>query len=123
MNIVAGSTVRPLVQDEHRLGGRQGHRLAAINQRLKDFYDARPAYNRMAPLRLGNLEHDGWACLSGAVVKAANTRALSPFLVELCAEFYNDEDDEYQRFVSRYCRANDQFYSILYGAETLFVSF
>ena len=115
--ILAGSVIRPLVMSDHRLGTRMDVRLKAINDKLEAFYTARPGYNRMPALRLRNLELDGWACLSGATVKAASTRGLAPFLVELCDEFYADESDEYQRCVSRAARALNQFYIVLYEGD------
>ena len=115
--ILAGSVIRPLVMSDHRLGTRMDVRLKAINDKLEAFYTARPGYNRMPALRLRNLELDGWACLSGNTVKAASTRGLAPFLVELCDEFYADESDEYQRCVSRAARALNQFYIVLYEGD------
>ena len=114
---LAGSLIRPLVMSDSRLGHRIDLRLKAVNDRLTAFYDARPRYNRMPALRVHNLDLDGWACLSGGTVKAASTRGLALFLVELCEEFYADSDDEYQRCVSRAARALSQFYVVLYGGD------
>ena len=55
--------------------------------------------------------------MSGQSVKAANTRRLVPFLVELSEELYSDDRSEYDRLVKRTCKALDRFYSILYAAD------
>ena len=115
-HIIAGSVIRPLVLNEGRLGRNQQERLNSINERLAAFYNARPGWHRMPKLRLNNLVADGWCELNGQTVKAANTRALTPFLVELAEEFYNDEADEYQRLVLRTVRAFNRFYELMYEA-------
>ena len=42
-----------------------------------------PTRDLMPPLRKENLTTQGWACLSGRLIKAANTRALVPWLLHL----------------------------------------
>jgi hypothetical protein len=69
----------------------------------------------MAPLRLVNLVASGWSVLHGQTIKAANTRALAPFLVELSEELYPDDTDDYSRLVKRVCRSWNRFYEILYN--------
>ena len=120
-NIIAGSVIKPLVLYERRLGNNQEERLQAINERMQRFYDERPGYSRMAPLRVGNLTSEGWCVLNGSTVKAANTRALSPFLVELAAHFYDNDDDEYSRLAQRATRCLDRLYVIIY-TEGVFLS-
>ena len=88
-----------------------------MNDRLKAFYEERPGCARMSPLRLTNLEADGWACLKGQCVKAANTRALAPFFASLAAEMYNGET-EYGRSTQRAARCMQRMYDILYTAGT-----
>ena len=115
-NIIAASVIRPLVQSCAALGRTQEVRLAEINRRLKDFYDLRPGYCRMAPIRLSNLLNSlGWSTLCGSTIKAANTRALAPFLVKLAEELHADPASDYDRLVCLACRDWDRFYAILYG--------
>jgi hypothetical protein len=114
--IVAGSVIRPLVLGRADIGRTQEERLRVVNDRLRAFYTARPGYTRMAPLRLNNLVSLGWSCLSGVTVKAANTRALVPFLVELATEYYSDPNDEYARLVLRTVRALARMNEICYTA-------
>ncbi len=80
-----------LVHQERRLGSSQAARLAKINQKKDAFYIASAANNRLPQLRLTNLTNGqtGFADLSGVIIKAANTRALLPFAVELAEEFFN----------------------------------
>ena len=114
VNHVAGSVIGPLVSNERRLGANRAARLKSINDLLRAFYAARPNYNRMPELRMPNLtDSGGWYNLCGKTVKAANCRALAPFLVELAEAFY-DSGTEYDRMVVRMVRSLDQFYSLLY---------
>ena len=126
MNHIAGSVLRPLVTGDlaFRLGGgTQADRLRIINTNLSEFYDSRPGTAKLPGLRLANLVNSsGWACLSGQVVKAANTRGLAPWLVLICDKYYNDDSDEYSRLVCRLCRFMDRFYCMLYAAGTLLTS-
>ena len=115
--ILAGSIIRPLVVGEPRLGRTQDERLAEINRRLVAFYDARPGYSRMAPLRHNNLQLNEWSVLHGKTAKAANTRCLTPFLVELAEAFYDDQAREEHRLVNRAARGMNRFYEIVYGAD------
>ena len=50
-------------------------------------------------------------------MKAANTRALTPFIVQLAEEFYCDESQKIDLMVSRAANALNRFYEILYSAD------
>ena len=115
-NIIAGSVIRPIILECVPIGATQELRMDAINTRLDEFYAGRPGHNRMPHLRLTNLVSDGWSCLAGPIVKAANTRALAPFLVVLADEFYADIDDEFALMVSRAARGLNRMYEIMYAA-------
>jgi len=118
MNTIIGSVLRPLLYD-NRLGQNVETRLQVVNERLRAFYAARPGIGRLPELRPQNLSNDqGWAFLCGVVVKAARTRALAPWMVEISNEFYG-ADDEYSRLVRRACKYMDHFYNILYGASVI----
>ena len=115
--IVAGSILRPLIMSCAAMGRTQDERIGVVNQRLKTFYDQRPGYNRMPALRLSNLVDRGWSVLCGQVVKAANTRALTPFLVEIAEEFYSDATVDYNKLVVRAATTLDRIYTIMYNAD------
>ena len=116
-NHVAGSVIRSLVYTEARLGTRIQDRLDHINGELLAFYNARPRYNRMPPIRLTNLTGDaGWAVLNGQTVKAANCRALIPFLVELADRYFDGPPSTKGALARRAIRALQKYYEIVYTA-------
>ena len=122
-SIVAASVIRHLVLQERRLGANQQTRMNNINTLLVAFYDARPNSHRMPAIRLSNLVNEaGWAQLHGRAVKAANTRGLTPFLVQLAQAYYGDENDDYSRLVLRAVRHLDRFYNIMYDSGPFFTS-
>lgn len=76
----------------HLFGEREGEvlpgrnvedRLAFLNADIATFYTMRRVQNRLPPLKEANLKADGFPELHGPGVKAANTRALLPYVVEL----------------------------------------
>ena len=116
MSIVAGSVLRHVISDP-ALGPNQDSRLGILNSRLRSFYDSRPGVSKMPDIRVKNLTDErGWHVLHGPLVKAANTRNLSGFLVTLTDEFYSDSVDEHVQLMCRVCRAMHRFYQIIYSA-------
>ena len=114
---VAASMLKHLVRHEARLGRTQLERLKGINDRLATFYAERPGYSRMAELRLANLTTaEGWSILHGPTVKSANTRALTPFLLELADEFFNSEE-HFDLLVTRARRSLSRFYELIYDGD------
>ena len=88
-NIVAGSTMRHLIEHEQRLGNNQEARMESINQEKELFYKNNLSTHRMPPLKLSNLTGPGgWALLKGPVVKALNTRCLAPFLAHIAEKYF-----------------------------------
>ena len=86
--IAAGSILVKLVSTCERLGRTQQLRLDALNTRMKNFQAAHGVEHRMPSLRLQDLKSSGWADLKGKVVKAANSRALLPWLDNLAQTFF-----------------------------------
>ena len=113
-NIVGGSIIHHLVLSCQALGRTQALRLLEINRRMALWQQGRPGASRMAPLRLSNLQSDGWSSLCGPTVKAANTRGLAPFFVLLAEEFC-DSGSEFGRLVQRNARCLQHIYNIFYG--------
>ena len=86
--IAAGSLLWKLVSSVRRLGLTNPVRLQNINIQMQEYQANHGTAHRMPPLRMSNLRDDGWAVLNGAVVKAANTRNLLPFLNHLANEYF-----------------------------------
>ena len=64
-------------------------RLQTINAKLRSYYTRNKVKNRIGDLRIGNILKPGkmttaYPFLAGKRIKAANTRALCPFVLELC---------------------------------------
>ena len=83
-----GSLIWKLISTNNSLGNAQDKRLAKINELMKEYQSTKGTSHKMPPLRIENLRNDGWACLSGKLVKVANSRCLVPFLNYLAQEYY-----------------------------------
>jgi hypothetical protein len=96
--ILVGSTLVRLVQSCHQLGTNQELRMDAINRRKRKYYQDYGVEYTMPDLKLANLHIGGdlanMACLSGPLVKAANTRGLYEFSRLLAFEFFDGDDQE-----------------------------
>ena len=80
---VAASVLRPLVENEARLGNTQQIRMDSLNLRMKQFQDETREANRMVPIRIHNLSEttdsgESVAFLHGPLIKAAMTRSIMP---------------------------------------------
>ena len=97
----AGSILSKLVSSCRRLGRTQQQRLNQINALMKEHQKNHNTAHRMPTLRLQDLKATGgWGCLTGRVVKAANTRAMLPFLLELVEEYFGGAES-YDRSVRK----------------------
>ena len=92
ISIAAGSTILHLVQKCTALGISQQQRMAAINVEMKEFQRTNGTEHRMPELRVQDLKYDHWAMLTGKVVKAANTRAMLPFLQSLANTYFQGHE-------------------------------
>ena len=82
--IAAGSIVKELMNTRAVLGASQPVRLAAINRAMRKYHEDHNTLHRMPDFRKDDLTlANGWWCLHGKLVKAANSRALVPFLNHL----------------------------------------
>ena len=86
--ICAGSMILKIISTNNTLGNNQDVRLAKINELMKEYQRTHGTSHRMPPLRINDLRTDGWGCLSGKVIKAANTRCMVPFLDNLAQTFF-----------------------------------
>ena len=85
--IAGGSLIWKIISSINSLGTTQDGRLEEVNAMMKEFQSGGTTH-RMPPLKKSNLRLDGWAQLSGPIIKAANTRALLPFLEFLANKFF-----------------------------------
>ena len=90
--IAGGSLIWKIVTTVSSLGNTQEIRLNKINEQMKEFQKGSTSH-RMPSLRLSNLRCDGWAMLSGPVIKAANSRALLPFFNHLAQKYFAAHGD------------------------------
>ena len=88
-SVCLGSALCQLIT-EPRLGANQQERLERINE-LKSQYYVRKGrgVHRMPRILLRNLRQDGWGCLQGPAVKAANTKCLVGFVLELAILYFD----------------------------------
>ena len=119
-SIVSASVVHLLSRTEDRLGANVGARLTQINDLLVSHYRRNPVPNRVPRLKDANLlDAQGWASLHGKVIKAANTRNLHTFLVELADEYF-DKAPPHPRAIEhasirKVCKSMSTFYNTMYS--------
>ena len=85
--IAAGSTIMHLITHCSRLGDNQQTRLDTLNREMRRFQINNRTRHLMPMLRLTDLKDQGWHMMSGPLVKAANSRALVPFLKYAAHEY------------------------------------
>ena len=86
--IWAGSVLRLLVNGDYGIGANQQERLDFLNADLDRFHQTNKSSSQLSDLRLQNLVLDGWSNLNGKLVKAANTRQLAPWVLEISIRFF-----------------------------------
>ena len=89
ISVAGGSLLDGLCRDNASLGGRMEERLNKLNEMRNAFQRSHKTQHTMPDLRLQDLKVDGWAMMGGKLVKAANSRALVPWLVDLVERYYN----------------------------------
>lgn len=85
--IAAGSLMMHLVSNCGALGSTQQARLDTLNQRMRRWQITNGTSHLMPLIRMQDLKTVHWHMLSGKLVKAANTRALIPFLKHAAHQF------------------------------------
>ena len=96
-------------------GDNQDERLAFLNSEVKAFYSHAKVTNRMPPLKLSNLKSDAFPELKGNGVKAANTRALVPFVVDIQKRATNMNPSERNKHMLKVVSSLQTAYDIMYG--------
>lgn len=98
VTIIIGSTLVHLVHTCRVLGAGMGQRMGAINSHRRKYDQDYGVDYTMPDLELSNLYLGGYranmACMSGPLVKAANTRGLYEFSKLLAFELLAGDDQE-----------------------------
>ena len=120
-NIIIGTILVLLVVSRRELGGTQQARLDNLNARRKIWYTDTHCESRMPDMKLswlwaGSEKEKSFACLHGMAVKAANTRALIPWVRELASEFFNGTD-QHDTSVRKVTDSLDGMVQVLYNAD------
>ena len=115
ISIAAGSLLYKLITSCDGLGRNQAARMSRINALMKQHQKDHGTTHRMPALRKEDLRKDGWSCLTGKVVKAANTRCMLPFLLEL-AEDYFDGTDSYDVSIRKVFTSLVEIQKVLYSS-------
>jgi len=98
-------------------GSTQDERLAFLNEDIKSFYSQHAVANRLPPLRLGNLRPADFPDLSGPVVKAANTRSLVPYGLELQRRATTADPSIVNRHILKCVESLSAVYDIFYAGS------
>lgn len=112
---VCGSVFHRLTRCEARLGSTVAQRLQHINTLRAEFDQRVDASSKVPLLRENNLVCNGWADLSGALIKASNTRQVCPFVCELAFRFF-DSAEPYDVAIRKVCGSLCNIYRILFSA-------
>ena len=117
--IAGGSLIQHLVVRSEALGSSQPQRLDALNIQMKDWQSTNGTEHRMPALRKENLTKDNWATLNGKLVKAANTRALLPFLNNLANRYFIGHG-AFNSSVRKVFASLEQIQRLMYTSEMFF---
>ena len=113
---ITGGVVRILVHSEPRLGADPDSRLERINKLRVDWYRNHAVSSQVPQLFHSTLVSQGWAELSGVLIKAANTRHFCPFAQHL-ADLYFDGDTDFELSMRKCIQSLCGIYHVLYGGE------
>ena len=119
--IAAGSLLQHLVLHYAVLGVSQQDRLDELNRRMRTYQTdaATRAEHKMPLFRLTDLKTNGWHQISGVLVKAANTRALVPWLKHL-ADTVLSPHGAFTKAMRKVFHGLGEADRIMYGADTFF---
>ena len=114
--ICSGSLIMHLITHSGKLGDNRETRLAKLNERMRRFQIDNGTSHLMPMLRLQDLQTNQWHMLSGPLVKAANTRALVPFMKH-CAHEYLSPHGGYASEARQVFDALFEIERIMYSSE------
>ena len=90
--------------------------MEALNERIDQYHLANRTSAVLRDLRVDNTILDGWAVLSGMVVKAANTRHLAPWMTLLCDEFFAGPEP-WKSSLRKVTHGINRCYELMYANE------
>ena len=117
---IAANIITILVRERDGLlpGSSIEERLDFFNNELDAYYGIRGVANRLPPLRYSNLLDDtGYPELHGKLVKAANTRSVIPFLLNLQRRAVDRDPTLTNRHILKVVDSLQSLYNIFYGAR------
>ena len=97
-------------------GTTQGERIGFLNEDIKAYYDLNAVANRLPPLRVSNIRPGDFPELSGSVVKAANTRSLAPYVLDLQRRATTTDPTDANKHMLKVVESVSEAYNILYSA-------
>ena len=97
-------------------GATQEDRLDFLNDDIRGFYSADRVEHRMPRLKLANLYKEGFPELHGQAVKAANTRALVPYVKNLQPRAVAFDGSLSNKHALKVVDSLDESYRIMYSA-------
>lgn len=118
-SLIVGNILWSVIQ--HReLAGTQARTLTMINEEICAFYAARGVQNRLPELNIGNLidvhnRATSHPVLHGPGIKAANSRSIVPYILELATRL--DTGSPETRHRRKVVEWLDRLYTVLYAAD------
>ena len=98
-------------------GASQDERMSFLNDEIQEWYSLRRVDCRLPRLRLASIYRDGFPELHGNAVKAANTRALVPFVAELAKRAVDVDPSELNKHGLKVIESLNAVYELLYSAD------
>ena len=92
-------------------------RLGFLNGDLAEYYHAHHVHNRLPPFRLENIRDSDWPVLKGNNVKAANTRALVPYVHILQQRAVIMNASPHNRHMLKVIASVHGILDVVYGAD------
>ena len=96
-------------------GATQEDRIDFLNDDLKGFYRTHGVQNRIPALKLSNIMKDSFPQLHGKAIKAANSRALMPFALELQQRATAADHSDINRHALKVVESLNKAIDLMYG--------
>lgn len=98
-------------------GDNEGERIEFLSSDMRAFYTQHQVANRMPALKLSNLKAGDYPELKGNAVKAANTRALAPYALEVQRRATEMSGTVYNRHMLKVAESLQAVYDLLYNSD------
>ena len=117
-HVIANIIAMHVIDKAHVVpGSSQEQRLAFVNEDIKGFYSTQHVPHRMPPIKMSNLLLRGFPELHGPAIKAANTKALVPFVLDLQRRAVAQDPSMLNRQAYKVVQSLARAYEIMYNAE------